>query len=83
MGRLDELDLTSRLSGDEYEKRLTAAQQQFLELRLHLGGQTNDGAIGPGLLIVVEGVDAAGKGGAVRRVVEPLDPRHYSVYAYS
>ncbi len=32
---------------------------------------------------MVEGVDASGKGGAVRRMVEPLDPRHYSVYAYS
>jgi len=83
MGRLDDLDLTARLSNGDYNKRLEAAQQQFLELRLHLGGQTRDGAIGPGLLIVVEGVDASGKGGAVRRVVEPLDPRHYSVYAYS
>ncbi len=40
-------------------------------------------SIGPGLLIVIEGSDAGGKGGAVRRIVEPLDPRHYSVYAYS
>ncbi len=83
MGRLDDLDLTARLANDEYNRRLEKAQQQFLELRLHLGGQTNGGVIGPGLLVVVEGVDAAGKGGAVRRVVEPLDPRHYSVYAYS
>lgn len=83
MGRLDEIDLTLRLTRDEYEKRLAAAQDRFVELRLHLGGQTNDGKIGPGLLIVVEGVDAGGKGGAIRRTVQRLDPRHFSVYSYS
>ncbi|MFN3254160.1 MAG: polyphosphate kinase 2 family protein [Ilumatobacter sp.] len=83
MGRLDDIDLTLRLDRDEYEKRLAAAQARFLELRLGLGGQTNGGKIGPGLLVVVEGVDAGGKGGAIRRTVEVLDPRHFSVYSYS
>lgn len=83
MGRLDDLDLSARMSTDEYEKRLAAAQERFLALRLNLGGQLSDGRIGPGLLIVIEGSDAGGKGGAVRRIVEPLDPRHFSVYAYS
>ncbi|MGA9278042.1 polyphosphate kinase 2 family protein [Ilumatobacter sp.] len=83
MGRLDEIDLTLRLDKDEYEERLRIAQAKFLELRLGLGGQTTGGQIGPGLLIVVEGVDAGGKGGAIRRTVERLDPRHYSVYSYA
>lgn len=83
MGRLDEIDLTLRLDRSEYEQRLQAAQERFLELRLELGGQTKGGQIGPGLLIVVEGVDAGGKGGAIRRTVERLDPRHFSVYSYS
>jgi polyphosphate kinase 2 (PPK2 family) len=83
MGRLDELDLSARMPTDEYEKRLAIAQERFLALRLRLGGQLDNGNIGPGLLIVIEGSDAGGKGGAVRRLVEPLDPRHYSVYAYS
>ena len=83
MGRLDEIDLTQRLEQDEYEERLIAAQERFLALRLELGGQTNGGQFGPGLLIAVEGVDAGGKGGAIRRTVERLDPRHYSVYTYS
>ena len=60
MGRLDEIDLTLRLDREEYEERLNAAQEQFLKLRLDLGGETNGGNIGPGLLIVVEGVDAGG-----------------------
>jgi polyphosphate kinase 2 (PPK2 family) len=83
MGRLDEIDLTLRIDKDDYHDRLRAAQERFLELRLGLGGQTNGGKIGPGLLIVVEGVDAGGKGGAIRRTVERLDPRHFSVYSYS
>ena len=50
MGRLDEIDLTLRLGRDEYEQRLAAAQERFLKLRLELGGETNDGDIGPGCL---------------------------------
>jgi AMP-polyphosphate phosphotransferase len=83
MGRLDDLDLSAKLDREEYEARLAAAQAEFLALRLHLGGQTNDGKIGPGLLVVIEGSDAGGKGGAVRRIVERLDPRHFDVYAYA
>lgn len=75
--------MSARLDREEYEERLAAAQKEFLRLRLHLGGQINDGKIGPGLLVVVEGSDAGGKGGAVRRLVERLDPRHFDVYAYA
>jgi polyphosphate kinase 2 (PPK2 family) len=83
VGRLDDIDLTARLDRKEYEQRLLAAQRRFLELRLLLGGQTAGGVLGPGLLVVVEGSDAGGKGGAIRRLVAPLDPRHYTVHAYA
>lgn len=83
MGRLDDIDLSAKLSNGEYEKRLTAAQQRFQELRLTLGGHIGEQEVGPGLLIVIEGADAGGKGGATRRIVEPLDPRHFDVYAYA
>ena len=79
MGRLDELDLTNRLTTEEYERRLTAAQHRLMELRLTLGGQIGSGELGPALLVVFEGSDAGGKGGAIKRVVEQLDPRHYRV----
>ncbi len=78
MGRLDELDLTLRLSRKEEAARLEAAQERLLWLRLRLGGQIG-GAIGPPVCIVFEGWDASGKGGCIKRLVEPLDPRHVRV----
>lgn len=83
MGRIDDIDLTLRLSRDEYNERLAAGQQRFEELRLGLGGHLEGQDVGPGLLIVVEGVDAAGKGGAIKRSVQGLDPRHFEVYSFS
>lgn len=83
MGRLDDLDLTASLSKDNYETRLAAAQRRLLALRLDLGGHLENPAIGPGVLVVLEGSDAAGKGGAIKRVVEPLDPRHYRVSTFA
>lgn len=82
MGRLDELDLSARLSRKEYQRRLDAAQERLVQLRLHLGGQVG-GQLGPGLLLIFEGKDASGKGGAIKRVVERMDPRHYRVDSFS
>lgn len=89
MGRLDDLDLTLRLSRKEQDQRLEVAQQRLSQLRLALGGQTGpEGAEGhhppgPPLLIVLEGWDAAGKGGAIKRLVAPLDARHYRVAQFA
>lgn len=83
MSRLAGLDLSLRIGSDEYERRLAAAQRRLLQLRLTLGGHLdNGGELGPGLLVVLEGRDAGGKGGAIRRIVEGLDPRHYRVTMY-
>jgi len=83
MGRLDTLDLTTRLGSKEYDKRLRDLQRRWLQLRLHVGGQMGTGELGPGLLFVFEGSDAAGKGGAIKRLVEPLAPRHYTVSSFA
>lgn len=88
MSRLERIDQTQSISKSDYEARLAIAQQRFLELRLELGGQiaspvTGNQGIGPGLLVVMEGSDAGGKGGAIKRITEPLDPRHFSVYSYA
>lgn len=83
MARLPELDLDQRVSRSDYEQRLEHTQRRLLQLRLHLGGQMGDGELGPGLLVVMEGPDAAGKGGAIKRMVERLDPRHYRVSSFA
>jgi len=81
-GALEKLDLSLRLDRDEYDKRLLAAQRRFLQLRLTLGGHMDDTKLGPGVLVIMEGPDAAGKGGAIKVMVNHLDPRHYNVVSY-
>src|SRR6185312_8138339 len=48
-----------------------------------LGGQLGDGTIGPPLCVVFEGWDASGKGGAIKRLVDHLDPRHVRVSQFA
>ncbi|MEP7054553.1 MAG: UDP-galactose-lipid carrier transferase [Actinomycetota bacterium] len=79
MSRLGNIDLTQRLSREQETEQLVAAQRRLLHLRLVLGGHLGDRQIGPGLLVLLEGWDAAGKGGAIKRLVDYLDPRHYTV----
>jgi polyphosphate kinase 2 (PPK2 family) len=84
MGRLDDTDLTRSLDKQEGERRLAAEQRRLLALRLQLGGLIGDhGRVGPPLLVVFEGWDASGKGGAIRRLVGPLDPRHVRVVQFA
>jgi len=83
MGRLDELDLGLKLSRAEEAQRLTNAQARLLQLRLVLGGLTGPGKIGPPVLVLFEGWDASGKGGAIKRLVGSLDPRHVRVAQFA
>jgi polyphosphate kinase 2 (PPK2 family) len=85
MGRLDQLDLSLSLSKSEYEERLVVAQTRLTTLRLALGGKLTgyEGRLGPALAVVLEGWDASGKGGALKRLVEPLDPRHVHVAQFA
>ena len=83
VARLEDVDLTARLSRDEEEKRLRKAQLRLLHLRLIIGGQLAGGVLGPPVCIVFEGWDAAGKGGAIERLCEPLDPRHVHIAPFA
>src|SRR5688572_17491677 len=85
MGRLDELDLSLSLSRADYENRLAAAQARLSALRLALGGKLPgyQNRLGPALAVLFEGWDASGKGGALKRLVEPLDPRHVRVVQFA
>jgi AMP-polyphosphate phosphotransferase len=83
VARLDDVDLSQKLSGAEGRERLQAAQHRLLALRLQAGGLIGDGRLGPALCVVFEGWDASGKGGAIRRLVGPLDPRHVRVSQFA
>jgi AMP-polyphosphate phosphotransferase len=79
---LDSLDLSLKLSKAEEKERLAAAQERLLRLRLQLGGLTAP-KLGPPLCVLFEGWDASGKGGAIKRLVDHLDPRHVRVVQYA
>jgi len=83
MGRLDEVDLSLRYSKEEGEERLAEAQGRLAALRLTIGGQIGSGRIGPPVCVIFEGWDAAGKGGAIKRLVYPMDPRHVRVAQFA
>ena len=70
---LDCLDMTLHLDKDDYEEQLITEQAR-------LSGLMRDKRMRRHSLIAVfEGNDAAGKGGAIRRVAAALDPRQYSI----
>jgi len=69
------VDLELKLEPEEYKKRLLEGQLRLRRLAFELYRQKRS------LVVVVEGWDAAGKGGAIRRVTAKIDPRGYQVYA--
>jgi polyphosphate kinase 2 (PPK2 family) len=83
VSRLDEVDLSSSLSSKEEAKELDRAWARLSQLRLTLGGQIGSKEIGPPVLVVFEGLDASGKGGAIKRLVAKIDPRHVRVRSFA
>jgi len=73
---LSTVNLNRSLSREEYTKRMKTSQNELSrfhnEMYLHRVP----------MAIVFEGWDAAGKGGAIKRLVSPLDPRGYKVAPY-
>lgn len=83
MGRLDKVDLSLKYSKSEGEERLAEVQERVAALRLTIGGQIGSGKIGPPVCVIFEGWDASGKGGAIKRLVFPMDPRHVRVSQFA
>lgn len=84
MPMINDYDLTLSLGKAEEEKRLAKAQARLLYLRLVCGGLMDSSQrLGPPLCVVMEGWDASGKGGAIKRLVAPLDPRHVRVKSFA
>jgi polyphosphate kinase 2 (PPK2 family) len=83
VSRLADVDLSASLPRKEAEHRLERASLRMLHLRLLLGGQIGDQRLGPPLCVLFEGWDASGKGGAIKRLVGRLDPRHVRVSQFA
>jgi AMP-polyphosphate phosphotransferase len=83
VGRLDELDLSKSLTRKEESRALDRAWERLTQLRLTLGGQIGDRKLGPPVCVVFEGWDASGKGGAIKRLVAQMDPRHVRVVQFA
>jgi AMP-polyphosphate phosphotransferase len=71
---LDKLEHT-HIDEPHYKKHLKEQQLKLLQLQRKLSETRHS------IVIVFEGPDAAGKGGAIKRVVERLDPRLVRVYS--
>jgi AMP-polyphosphate phosphotransferase len=72
---LDALDQNKSVDQEEYRVRVKEYQLRLLNLQRALMDSRHN------LVVVVEGPDAAGKGGAIKRLVEKLDPRTFRVYS--
>jgi polyphosphate kinase 2 (PPK2 family) len=74
---LETVDLTRTLDREHYVQELARRQIQLRELGYQVYLQKRP------VIIAFEGWDAAGKGGAIKRITEKLDPRGYVVYPIS
>jgi AMP-polyphosphate phosphotransferase len=83
MSRLGDVDLRAKLKRSEQDLLLDELGARLAQLRLALGGQTGSGQLGPPLCVLFEGWDAGGKGGAIKRLVAPLDARHVRVTQFA
>ncbi|WP_447751582.1 polyphosphate:AMP phosphotransferase [Pseudomonas nicosulfuronedens] len=72
-GLLDALDLSLSLDKDQYKEQLAKEQARLATLMRDKRFRSHS------LIAVFEGNDAAGKGGAIRRVTDALDPRQYRI----
>jgi len=72
-GSLRGMDLSQSLEKDDYKTKLKSLQGRLYQLQHHaqLSGLST--------VLVFEGQDAAGKGGAIRRLVQGLDAQQYQV----
>ena len=77
MLKLNDLDLSLELDKKLYKKKLKVLQFEMLNAQQFLFKNKI------GLILVFEGMDAAGKGGAIKRLTEYIDPRGYVVHPIS
>ena len=77
MKNLNDLDLSVELDKKMYKKKLKVLQYEMLNAQQFLFNNKI------GLVLAFEGMDAAGKGGAIKRLTERIDPRGLVVHPIS
>ena len=74
---LESLDLSLSVPREKYVQEITRRQIQLRDLAWHIYQKRRP------VILAFEGWDAAGKGGAIKRITEKMDPRGYVVYPIS
>ncbi|WP_210608269.1 polyphosphate kinase 2 family protein [Priestia flexa] len=75
---LEDIDLSKKISSKkEYKKKLKSLQLRLLRLEHIIYMEKVP------IIFAFEGWDAAGKGGAIKRITQKLDPRGFHVYPIS
>lgn len=74
---LKSLDLTKTISDEEYQEKKDQLQKEVADLMYKYYEK------GISQVLVFEGVDAAGKDGAIERLIKDVDPRLYTVHGIS
>ena len=74
MPKLADVDLTPTISDEDYKSELKKLQKRLSELHNIIYRKKIP------VILCYEGWDAAGKGGNIRRVAYPLDPRGFDVH---
>ena len=74
---IENIDLDKKLDKDEYKERKKELQEEVREVLFEFYKKDIS------TVLVFEGVDAAGKDGAIARLTKKVDPRLYTVHAIS
>lgn len=72
---LEKIDLSKTLDKKEYKKRMDELEPRLSLLQRELR------TLGVPVMIVFEGFGAAGKGVQINKLIQPLDPRGFTVYS--
>jgi len=71
----DKVDLHKALRLTKYEVELAHLQEQLIKLQERVIANNEK------VVVIFEGRDAAGKGGAIRRITARINPRHFNIVA--
>jgi polyphosphate kinase 2 len=71
------LNLERGIRNVDYQKKLVKLQTELIKLQTWLIEKNQR------IIVIFEGRDAAGKGGAIRRITERINPRHTRIVALS